>query len=444
MRASQTQDSYWRGLLQRKGPRGESSGFVSEALNVYFPGGVPASRPGLRVFHGVDFPDPVRGHAWHVAPDGLRTMLVAAGTKIYSLVEGGDPVELVLTGLPADSQTRVEPEVVNFLSLSGGTNTTFIFDGVNPTIKFDGSSLSIMGIEAPPVPLAAVSFGAGNVPPGTRTLVQTLVSSTQHESNPSTAISITTTVTSQQFTIPSPTRGPGATEFDNPYVDKWRVYMTVAGGAAPRFVDEADIGVNIVVNLTDATLGERKVAQFDVNDPPPAPAVAMAEHRGQLAAVFNDDLGLVRFSNLDPDFMVPEGWPEDFVQPVTHADGDELTALASLNEWLVVFKTNGTYAVVGESFEEYRVVPVLAAAGGKRIGAGTFNPGCVLQVENALFFVARDGIYKVDRFASPNGGIIAERLTGSIDDLYAAAKFSLGASTFFDRIHRLFGFPGHG
>jgi len=411
-------------------------------------GGVLVSRPGMRTFHGASFPAPVKGHAWHVAQDGTRTMLVAAGTGLYRLIEGGDPVLLSMANLPADIQTRVEPEVVNFLSLSGGTNTTFIYDGVNPTLKYDDSGLlTKMGITTPPTPHSASSILThGFVPKGTRNIVQTL-KSLHHESSPSeTPREVTlNTLAGNTYTVASPVQG---VDFDDPQVKTWCVYSTIAGGGDFRFAAEADIGVDIVLGASstddDKNLAERTKVEFLVNDPPPAAAVAMAEHRGQLAAVFADDLNLVRFSNLDPDFMVPEGWPETFVQPVMHSDGDEITALASLDEWLVVWKMTGTYAIVGESFDVYRVVPVIAAAGGKRLGVGVFNPGTVLQVENAVFFCARDGMYKVDRYATPSGGISATRLSSAIDALYSAAKFSLGASTFFDRIKRIFAFLGHG
>jgi hypothetical protein len=59
-------------------------------------------------------------------------------------------------------------------------------------------------------------------------------------------------------------------------------------------------------------------------------------------------------------------------------------------------------------------------------------------------FASRDGIYKISRFASAAGGIEAERMSGAVDDLYAAAKFSLGATCFFDRNNRVFVFLGHG
>lgn len=446
MRASQTHDSYWRGILQRKNPRSQTIGFVEEALNIYFPGGVPTSRPGFRPFIGAPLPADVKGTSWHVTEDGHRQLLVAAGNRLFRCQDGGDPIELGLDELPSTKRTRSEPERVYFLSLSGGTNTTFIYDGVNPNLKWDGAVLTQMGINTPPTPHNATSIlSHGSVNKGTRNLVQTLVTD-HHESSPSeTPREQTFNSVGNTFTVASPTNPSiGGGDIDDPQVQRWRIYMTVAGGAEFRFVDEADIGVDIVVDIKDTDLAERNLAEFFTNDPPPAAAIALTEHRGQLAGVFADDANLVRFSNLDPDFMVPEGWPADFVQPVAHGDGDELTALASQVEWLMCYKNTAAFAIVGATFDEYKVVPVVAAAGGKRIGLGVFSPGTVLQVENALFFVARDGIYRIDRFSTATGGLTPVRLSGAIDSLFSAAKFSLGASTFFDRIHRLFGFLGHG
>jgi hypothetical protein len=136
--------------------------------------------------------------------------------------------------------------------------------------------------------------------------------------------------------------------------------------------------------------------------------------------------------------MVPEGWPRNFFQPVAHGDGDIVTAMASFNEWCVVFKQNATYALTGDAFKDYKIVPVLA--GGSRIGIGCGFPDAILQPENAVFFAARDGIYRMDR----SGELTAKRLTIAIDDLYAAANFALGSATFMDRKRRLFVFLGHG
>jgi len=443
-------------MLQRKSPRARDPGYVDEALNVAHIGGTIIGRPGLRPFNAAAFSGPVRGLGWHVRPDGTRELLVAAGNAIQRCVKGGDPVSIPLTNLPSADQTRVDVQKVSFLSLSGGTNTTFIYDGVNTNLKWDGTNLTKMGLPNGPTPAFPVtsigpppatpadeSDATFNVDAGVRLYVETLVSP-YHEGDISvTPRTITTTGPGRKFTFASPTNGiddPANNKFDDPQVTKWRLWRTVAGGAAYRFIGEADIGSSIEDNVSDNALAGRDLVEQLVNGPPVGPFVALVEHRGQLIGVNNDDLSLLRFSNFDPEYEVPEGWPRNWVQPVAHGDGDTVTALRSFNEWCMIFKENSTHALVGEAFVDYKIIPLLA--GGTRAGIGTAFPGSILQVENSVFFAARDGIYRVSRFES--GGVEAHRITAAIDDLYAAARFSLGSATFFDRKRRIFVFLGHG
>lgn len=448
-RFTQLFDSYFRGILQRRSPRSQDPGYLNEALNVCFIGGAIQSRPGIRPFNGVAFSGVVRGMQWHVRADGTRELLVAAGNAFQRCVLGGDPIDMPLDSLPLYEQTRVEQEKVNFLALSGGTNTTFIYDGVNPNMKWDGLQLTSMGLPngpTPPVP----SEASGNITPGTRNYVMTLVSLT-HEGDISVAARTVTNTTNKSFTFASPTQTPDGTgsaasiaaaaaanQYDDPQVIMWRLWRTEAGGAALRFVGEADIGVAIEDNVTDDTLRGRDLVEQLVNGKPQAPIVAMVEHRGQLVAAMNDDPSILRFSNFDPDYMVPEGWPRNFIQPVAHGDGDVITALRSFYEWCVVFKNNSAHALVGETFAAYRIAPIFA--GGTRQGIGCAFPGSILQIENAVFFASRDGFYRIDR----EGNLQATRISPAIDDLYAAANFSLGSATFYDRKKRLLGFLSHG
>lgn len=449
-RYSQTFDSFWRGMLQRKSPRAQNAGYVNEALNVAFIGGAVQSRPGMRPFHGVAFNGHIRGHGWHVRPDGTRELLVAAGANLQRCAFGGDPIDMPLTSLPTTERTRVEVQKVHFLSLSGGTNTTFIYDGVNTNLKWDGTALTKMGLPggagdnngvgAGPTPAVPVD-APGLITKGTRSYVETLVSP-YHEGDISREpreVTLLTDGHSLEFASPvSAPEDPPNNVYDDPQVTKWRLWRTVAAGAALRFIGEADIGVSIIDNTTDEVLGGRDLVEQLVNEQPQTKIVAMVEHRGQLVAVMADDQSILRFSNFDPDYMVPEGWPRNFVQPVAHGDGDICTALRSFFEWCVVFKTNSTHAIIGDAFADYKIVPVLA--GGTRQGIGCGFPDAILQIENIIFFAARDGIYRITR----EGGLQAKRITAAIDDLYAAANFALGSATFFDRKKRVFGFMGHG
>lgn len=442
-RASQSFTSYFRGLLDRAHPRSTRPGFLYEALNVDFRGGVPNSRPGLRPFHGAAFPDPIFGKGWHVKATGAREMLVASGTGIYRCIEGGDPILISMATLPVVDQVRVHAPDVVFYTLSADRPITVIYDGINQTLKWDGTALSRLGLVEAPTPAVPVTAGGGLIEKGTRNYVQTL-GSLYHESNAKVATPQTVVNTAnQKNTFPSPVQG---VDFDDPQVTEWSLYSTFAGGSKFLFVAEADIGQEIVANVSDSTLKGSAALPLDefINAPPPAPATAMCEHRGTFAAVFADDQSLVRFTYFDPDYFVMEGWPANYQQPVAHGDGDTIQALISFNEWLLVFKTNSAYAIVGDTFDDYQVLPVLAAGGGKHIGIGCAAPGSVLQVENSVMFASRDGIYRIDKSATASGIIEAVRLTNAIDGLYSATRFGLGASAFFNRRTRTFGFLGRG
>lgn len=450
-RDSQTFDGYWRGIFQRESPRSQEPGWQNEALNVQFRGGACQGRPGLRPLHGTDFAGNVTGIHWHVNADGTRQLLVANDIGSFEWCSfGGDPIAMPLTELPLVDQVRVAQQNVWFLSLSGGLNLTFIYDGVNQNLKWNGTVLSKMGVPdgpTPPTPISAV----GVIDKGTHKYIMTLNTATHEGDTSVIAFEITLTNSLQSLEFASPTQvldpvGDAASialaasnnEYDDPQVTTWRLYRTKADAADLYMVAEADIGTSIIDNLTDNQLrASDKVEQF-VNSYPQAPITAMREHRGQLVAVMADYPSVLRFSNTDPAYMVPEGWPKQQAIPVAIGDGDLLTALASFNEWLVAFKSNATYAVVGESFKDYKLVPVLAS--GTRQGIGTNFPGSVLHIENSVHFASRNGIYRIER----SGNLAAVRISSAIDDLYSGVNFSLGSATFFDRKKRLFWWGSHG
>jgi len=450
-RDTQTFDGYWRGIFQRESPRSQEPGWQNEALNVQFRGGACQGRPGIRPLHGTDFAGNVTGIHWHVNSDGTRQLLVANDIGTFEQCAfGGDPVTMPLTGLPLIDQVRVPQGKVWFLSLSGGLNQTFIYDGVNQNIKWNGTILSKMGLPdgpTPPVPTP----GVGVIKKGTYKYVMTLNTPT-HEGDTSVVLrEVTQTVSTQSLSFASPTQvadgvGDAASialaaslnTYDDPQVLTWRLYRTAADQALYYLVAEADIGTPIIDNFTDVELIASDKAEQFTNSYPQAPIIALCEHRGQLVAVMADYPSVLRFSNFDPSYMVPEGWPKGQTIPVAIGDGDLLTALASFNEWLVVFKSNATYAIVGESYSEYKLVPVLAS--GTRQGIGTNFPGSVLHIENSVHFASRDGIYRIER----SGSLAASRISSAIDDLYSAVNFSLGSATFFDRKKRLFWWGSHG
>jgi len=433
-------DGYQRGMLQRPGPRAIPAGFVRGALNLVMVGGRSRSRPGIRPAHGAAFGGIIRGGGVHYRNDGTRDYLVAAGADIYRMPLLGDPVLLSLSGLPTTQQTRVDPTAgLRLLSLSGSDSTTFLFDGVNPNLKWNGTALSIMGLPTPAVPDAPAAAGGTSIGAGTRDYYQT-TKSPVHESELSEATRVVQ-VGGGGKTFNFPVNG---VDFDDPQVTRWSLYRTQAGGAIRYLVGTADLGVTITDNLTDEVLGVKTPAERLVNGSPPGKFIALVEHQSLVWGVDADDRSLVRFSYGTSEYIAPEAWPTERMLPIAHGDGDEITALVSFHEWLVVFKQLSTWAITGSLDVGYQVVPVLAASGGKRLGIGCIAADAVLHLENEIIFPSRDGFYLIERFASAAGGLNAKKLSDPIDGLFNCTNFALGAAAVYDRQKQVYIFFGHG
>lgn len=436
-------DGYWRGILQRAHPRGWPAGYVQEALNLAFVGGVPVSRPGLRPYCGAACSDNIKGLTWHVTAAGVRELIAATGTTFQRIPPYGDPITIPQT-VPSSGYTRSQPTRCHFLNISGGAPLTLIYDGVNPCVKYDGNQITKMGLSAGPAP-AAPTQASGSITPGTRKYRMTL-STPYHEGEGGPATSVTIAAgANMKCTFTSPANG---VDYDDPQVTKWNLYRTVADGEDYFLVGSADIGVAITDDTPDDTLDAGAALEEFLNDEPGAGAwdgvfTAMTEHRGQILAVDTHDENMVRYSNVSEDYQVPEGWPQEWAKPVAHGDGDRIRALASFHEFALAFKENATYALEG-IWPDIDISPVFAAGGGERQGIGVIAPGAVLHIENTIIFAARDGVYRIARSGSEQAPLTAIRLSGAIDDLYNAANFSYGSSTAFDRRRRVFIFFGRG
>jgi len=442
-------DGYQRGMLLRQGPRLTPPGFVRGALNLAMVGGRIRSRPGLKPAHGAAFPFPIRGAGTHYRSDGTRDYLVASGAAMYRMPLYGDPILLPLTGLPSTEQTRVDPTGgVRFLSLSGADNTTFIFDGVNPNLKWNGTALSKMGLPTPALPDAPIADAGVAIGKGTYDYYQT-VRSAVHESELSNGTRVTLAAGTAGLRFTFPVNG---VDFDDPQVTRWSLYRTQAGGAQRFLVGSADLGVVINDHLTDLVLGAGEPAEELVNMPPDDPNgprlasrfVVLAEHQALVWGVDDLDRSMVRFSYGTAEYMAPEGWPVERLLPVAHGDGDEITALVSFHEWLVVFKQLSTWGITGSLDTTFQVIPVLAATGGTRLGIGCIAADAILHLENELIFPSRDGFYLISRFASAQGGLQATKISDPIDGLYSCTNFALGSAAVYDRSKRAYVFFGYG
>lgn len=437
---SQTFDLYARGLLRREHPRATPPDYVREALNVIAMRGRWRSRPGVRPFTAAPSSGLLRGLHTHYRADGTRDFLSAAGADIQRNPPYGDPVTLPLTALPSTEQTRVDPTAgAHFIEISGTDGLSFIYDGVNPNLKWDGAQLTQMGIVAPAGQPAVPTNIAGLVEPGVRNYVYTLWTP-YHESNPSQLRQVTQVGTGGKR-FASPVNG---VDFDDPQVTMWKLYATVDGGAQYFFIDKVDLGLSIDHVVSDATLrGEVPLEQL-VNEAPNGKFSSLVEHKGLVFGVVADDTSLVRYCHATDQYVSPEGWPLGNAVPVSHGDGDEISVLVSFFDYLVCFKRRGTWAIAGTLDEGYTVAPVLAAGGALRTGIGCIAPGGIIHMENEIIFPSRDGFYVIRRNDSYVGGLAAVKVSDAIDGIYTCANFSLGSAASYERKRQIYFFWSRG
>ena len=437
---SQTFDTYPQGLLQREHPRATPPEFVREALNVAVVRGRWRSRPGVRPFTAAKSGGIIRGIHTHYRADGTRDFLSAAAALIQRNPPYGDPVTLPLTSMPSTEQTRVDPTAgVRFLSVSGTSGLTFIYDGVNPNLKWDGTALTKMGQPTPTNAPAAPTNIAGSVNPGQRNYVYTLWTP-YHESEPSPVLAVTQAATGgKRFASPA-----NGVDFDDPQVTQWKLYATRAAGAQLFFVGKADLTVSIDHTVADNSLGPSSLEQL-VNDPPVGKFFTLVEHQSIVFGVDVTDRNLVRFCHSTKDYLAPEGWPFGNTVPVAHGDGDEIQLLASFGDQLIVFKRLGVWTISGSLNDGWNVNPVLASGGAQRTGIGCIAAGAVIHLENEIIFPSRDGFYVIERGSSlESQKVHARKISNAIDTLYACANFALGAAASYDRKRQVYIYWGHG
>ena len=123
--------------------------------------GMPHTRPGLRRLNGVltgDGDRTVYGLAiWRGSPDEL---IIASGSKLEKLpLHGGDPTALT-ESFPTSFRSSPTGARTVFAQLGG---RLFIVNGTDANIKYNGTNLTRMGLEAP-TSLSSPSTSSGSLP----------------------------------------------------------------------------------------------------------------------------------------------------------------------------------------------------------------------------------------------------------------------------------------
>lgn len=435
---SQTYDGYSRGQLSRAHPRRTSPAYDRELFNLIPEGGVRRSRPAVRPYAAASlFGDPNRiaGLGWHVTTAGTRELLIVNGVaadNIRRVRPFQAPEELVTPAL----RSAIDRAFV--LNLSGGANLTFLYDGVNPNLKYDGTSLTKMGIAAaatPDVPTTDTLASSSALRNGRRKYVYTYASA-YHEGNPTPvgqAREVVLADAGNSITQRATFTAPDAGTIGDSQVTTVKLYRTIDEGEDYFFVTSGAPGATLTDDVSDEALIESQALEEFVNAEPPGPFVALVEHRGQLVGIATDDRGVIRHSYYDPEYMVPEGWPSQWVTPVQPGDSDQLTALASFHEWLVVGKGRSLHTLRG-TWPDYEVAPLEITGVGDRAGIGVGHQGCFIHAGNTLLAITRAGVLAIERADTGHGvDLSARRLTGAINDVWRTLDYEQVVGGVFDR-----------
>lgn len=324
-------------------------------------------------------PQVTTGIYQHKKSDGTSCVIVGAGTKLY---DSATSPTIIKSG-------QASGALYDFTSLN---DFAFIVNGVDPNLKYDCTTITALGIDAPISPPVLTDLAiAGNVN-GTVQYVYTYVTGSGAESNPSPAASITI-VNSQvkvDFTV-SP----------DPQVTARNIYRTFGGGAI--FFLLATIPDNVTTTYTDNVLDSDlgREVEFD-NDKPPI-LKYIETHKDRLFGVEAANPNRLRFSKQ----FRPEEWPILNSIDVSPDDGDMITAIVDFFDQLVIFKRQSIYILSGNNETDF---VLQRAQTDSRVGALSNRTAVVL--DNVVAFLSERGIYAFDGLRTQ---YISQALEGLFD-----------------------------
>ncbi len=181
-------------------------------------------------------------------------------------------------------------------------------------------------------------------------------------------------------------RAPGALHTDGRY----RYWVT--SGPWRYVKDIPSTGNTVTDDVTDDLLGaelayQNYAAMENMDElTSTAGAYCVAAHANRLFFARNNTYPSRLWYSEDglPNTRYPDNWMD-----VSLDDGDYITHIASLNEVLVIFKTNSVWALMGTGPTTWALRQVIAGIGCVGLRAAT-------QVDNAIVFAGKDGLYAFD------------------------------------------------
>ena len=106
----------------------------------------------------------------------------------------------------------------------------------------------------------------------------------------------------------------------------------------------------------------------------------MVLHKNRIWFTLKNRANNVFYTDLDNQYYLPTN---HFITSISN-DGDEVVALVSFNDVLVIFKHDSIFALYGDSKDNFTLKQI-------NVASGAFNKDVIQQVGNYLFYLGSDG-----------------------------------------------------
>lgn len=106
----------------------------------------------------------------------------------------------------------------------------------------------------------------------------------------------------------------------------------------------------------------------------------MVLHKNRIWFTLKNKANNIFYTDLDNQYYLPTN---HFITSISN-DGDEIVALVSFNDVLVIFKHNSIFALYGDSKDNFTLKQI-------NVASGAFNKDVIQQVGNYLFYLGSDG-----------------------------------------------------
>jgi len=251
-------------------------------------------------------------------------------------------------------------------------NLCFVVNGEDAK-KLSGSALQAFGLVRPTVgTMAGVGGLAGSLNGSYELSVTFGNSATGHESSLSAPTGVVT-VASLRIDL---TNIPVSADAQ---VDRRYVYIRNTATQSNPFrigTITNNTATTLTVNAVDTSLILEAPDTVE-NDPPPTDLHYLATHRSRL---FASDGERVFFSKIG----LPEAFDPEAFEVVNPNDGQKITGLIAVGPLLLIFKSNATYALVGDDPQTWVIDQILP-------DIGCVSARSLVQVEGAVYWWSEQG-----------------------------------------------------